>query len=136
MTKGKLREIFMQCIFQMEAQKDSSMKLAELFLDDMKLSDKDKRFILKRVAHIRENLEDIDKIIDNFAKTFTSQRMDKVCLAALRVCIFEIKIEKEVPAAVAINEAVRITKEYSTESSASLVNGILGSYMRSGENEN
>lgn len=130
MTKGKLREILMQCIFQMEAQKDSSMKLAELLVDDLKLKEKERRALLTKVAQIREKLKDIDKIIDSYTESHGSQRMDKVCLAVLRVSIFELNWDDEIPSAVAINEAVRITKEYSTEASASFVNGLLGSYMR------
>ncbi|MDE6181997.1 MAG: N utilization substance protein B, partial [Eubacteriales bacterium] len=51
--------------------------------------------------------------------------LDKVDLAILRLAIFEILFEEDIPNKVAINEAIEIAKEYSSEKSYKFINGIL-----------
>ena len=51
--------------------------------------------------------------------------MGKVDLTLIRLAVYEIKFEEEVPTGVAINEAVELAKNYGTDDSASFVNGIL-----------
>lgn len=130
MTKGQLRELLMQCVFQMEAQKDKSLELVEKFIADKKLKEKERIYVLSSISKIRDNLIDIDKTIDNYAKTFKSDKMDKVSLAVLRVAFYELIFVENLAEAIVIDEAVRVSKLYSSEKSSSLVNGILGSYVR------
>jgi len=71
------------------------------------------------------NLEKIDRIISKTAVDWDLNRINKMDLAIMRLAIFEILHVKDVTAAVAINEAVDISKEFSDEDAGKFINGIL-----------
>ena len=88
-------------------------------------------------AYIMHN-NDIDDIIDRFSKGWRIDRIAKVDLSVLRICIAEIKYLKApvVPVSVSISEAVRIAKIYGGEDSGKFVNGILGRISRENSDAN
>lgn len=78
------------------------------------------------VDGVADHGEEIDELIASYAQGWTIDRMPNVDRAVLRIASWEILHNPEVPAAVAIDEAVELAKEYSTEDSARFVNGVLG----------
>ena len=70
-------------------------------------------------------LEDIDAIINEVSTGWKTSRMSKVDLTIIRLAVYEIKFDEDVPASVAINEAVEISKVFGGDDSPSFVNGIL-----------
>ena len=89
------------------------------------ISDKDKEYITSRVDDIVAHQEYIDKEINNVAVNWTTERMSKVDLTILRLAYYEMKMDDEIPAKVAVDQAVELAKKYGTDNSASFVNGIL-----------
>ncbi|MBE6896528.1 MAG: transcription antitermination factor NusB [Ruminococcaceae bacterium] len=86
----------------------------------------------KAFGEILENLENIDKEIEPFLVGRKLDRLSRMALTALRIAVYEINNACDVPAAVAINEAVELVKKYDTDNAAaSYINGVLGSYVRS-----
>lgn len=79
---------------------------------------------------VEEHLSQIDEMIHKNLKNWNISRISKVSLCLLRLAVYEIYIRKEVDAAVAINEAIEIAKEYSTQEDASYINGVLGAVVR------
>lgn len=79
--------------------------------------------------------EELDEIISRYLKKgWTLSRISKPSLAILELAVYEIKYLDNVPASVAINEAVELAKKYTIDESG-FVNGILGSFVRdNGEN--
>ena len=71
----------------------------------------------------------LDARITAASEGWTADRLCTVERSALRVAIHELET-REVPAEVAINEAVAFAKRYSSEDAARLVNGILGRIQR------
>ena len=67
----------------------------------------------------------IDALIDDHCEGWTVERLPNVDRAILRLGVWELLAQAEVPAAVVIDEAVELAKEYSTERSSSFVNGVL-----------
>ncbi|GAA5027454.1 transcription antitermination factor NusB [Microbacterium fluvii] len=82
------------------------------------------------VDGVVDNLGEIDEQITTYAKDWTLARMPAVDRAVLRIGVWEILFNDEVPAAVAIDEAVELAKEYSTDESGSFVHGVLGRISR------
>ena len=83
-----------------------------------------------------DNLEKIDGIIESFSKKKGVSKMPKICLAALRLAVYEINYRQDVvPVGVAIDEAVGLVKKYAQDTDVSFVNGVLGAYARSIENK-
>lgn len=78
------------------------------------------------------NQEKIDALISEFARGWTIDRLSRVDLAILRLAVYEL-IEKEIPAAAIISEAVTLASEFSGEKAPAFVNGVLGSISRSGK---
>ncbi len=75
---------------------------------------------------ILENLDNIDGDIEKAAPAWPLGKINKIDLAILRLAIYELLIEKEVPPKVAIDEAVELAKQYGSDSSPSFINGALG----------
>ena len=86
-----------------------------------------------RCQAVREKIPEIDKLIGENSEGWDTARMGKVELAVLRLAVFEMRYDEDIPAGVAINEAVEIAKMYGQENSGSFVNGILGKIVKLGD---
>ncbi|CAG7595289.1 transcription antitermination factor NusB [Leucobacter soli] len=78
------------------------------------------------VDGVADHRDEIDELIASYAQGWTLDRMPNVDRALLRLSAWEVLHNPEVPTAVAIDEAVELAKEYSTDDSARFVNGVLG----------
>ncbi len=78
------------------------------------------------VDGVADHRDEIDELIASYAQGWTLERMPNVDRALLRLSAWEVLHNPEVPTAVAIDEAVELAKEYSTDDSARFVNGVLG----------
>lgn len=77
------------------------------------------------VQGVIDNLALIDDYIAQSSQDWSLERMPNFDRAALRVATWEICFNAEIPAPVAIDEALELVKEYSTDNSGSFVNGVL-----------
>jgi N utilization substance protein B len=84
------------------------------------------------VRGVTERRDELDRVIGEHAEDWTVPRMASVDRTLLRVACFEILYREDVPAAVAVDEAVIAAKELSTEASGRFVNGVLGRIVREG----
>jgi len=75
---------------------------------------------------VHEHQAEIDELIETYAQGWTLNRMPAVDRALLRIGLWEILFNDEVPDSVAIAEAVESATVHSTEESAGFVNGLLG----------
>jgi len=83
------------------------------------------------VDGVIDNRDAIDEQITTFSKDWSLQRMPAVDRALLRIGTWEILYNDDVPTAVAIDEAVELAKEFSTDDSGSFVHGVLARIARS-----
>lgn len=81
--------------------------------------------IRKKLEAIVEAEGSIDMILSNAASGWKLNRMGKAELSILRIAVYEMRYDKEVPDKVAINEAVELAKKYGNEASSGFVNGVL-----------
>lgn len=72
-----------------------------------------------------EKHEDVDKVIQQYAKNWSLNRIAKVDLAILRLAIYELNYRMDIPPIVSINEAIDLAKEFSDPEARRFVNGIL-----------
>ncbi len=82
-------------------------------------------YVKNKVERIMECIPQLDASINEIAKGWTTWRMGKVELTILRLALYEIQYDEDVPEKVAINEAVELAKKYGGNDSPSFVNGIL-----------
>lgn len=83
-------------------------------------------FAQQLACGVEQHLPELDEIIGKYAKGWSVKRLSRVCLALLRLALYEMKWEDDIPVSVSINEAVELAKEYGGENDAPYLNGILG----------
>ena len=82
----------------------------------------------ERLAQGVENHEAvIDEMIEKYIRGWKNGRLSKVALSTLRLSVYEILFEEEIPNSVSINEAVELAKKYGGAEDAPFINGVLGS---------
>lgn len=84
------------------------------------------RQIKWKTREVINHLQQLDEQIELLSEGWKLKRIGKAELAILRLAIYEIQQDKEIPVGVAINEAVELAKQYGTEKSSKFINGILG----------
>ena len=82
-------------------------------------------YVKTKVENIMAKIPELDTQIDEIAKGWSTRRMGKVELTILRLTLFEMKHDEDVPEKVAINEAVELAKKYGGDESPAFINGIL-----------
>ena len=92
-------------------------------------TEKDKTYIIDKANNILDNKETIDQEIESLSNKWKVDRMDKVDKAILRLAYYEIKMDEEIPDKVAVNEAVELSKKYSSDASPKFINGILSNFV-------
>ncbi len=126
MTRRALREQVFKMLFRVEFHDAEEMKeQAVLFDEEESCNEKDKEYITKKFENIVEKITEIDAAVNEVAKGWKTTRMGKVDLTIIRLAVYEMKYEEDIPVKVAINEAVELAKQYGTDDSPAFVNGIL-----------
>ena len=91
---------------------------------------RDAEYIDRAFWGVHDRRAEIDQVIENFLREWTLDRISKVDLALMRLSIYEMLCEKDVPLGAAVNEAVELAKEYGADESPAFINGVLGSVSR------
>lgn len=127
MSRRKIREQIFKMLFRVEfySEKEYEEQM-NLFIEENEPIEKpDERYIEDKFNKIIAVLEEIDKIINESSKGWKTTRMGKVDLTLIRLAVYEIKYEEDIPTGVAINEAVELAKKYGTDDSPAFINGVL-----------
>ncbi|MBT4850213.1 transcription antitermination factor NusB [Candidatus Parcubacteria bacterium] len=90
----------------------------------------DQDFSLHLAEAVIKKQEEIDKIITQFAPEWPLDQITMTDRNVLRMGIYELKFDPEIPPKVAINEAIELAKAYGGDSSGKFVNGVLGSIYK------
>lgn len=132
MTKSKLREQVFKLLFRVEFNSPEDMEeQCDLFFDqdEVTFTEDEARYVQDKFDSIVDKLEDIDIAINERTKGWTVDRMGKVDLTIIRLGVYEIVYDENIPAGVAINEAVELAKRFGQDESYSFVNGVLAKFM-------
>ncbi len=102
---------------------------ADLYLDDIReeqtVKEKDEAYILEKYSRIAEELPKIDAMLDEASKGWKISRMGKVELTVLRLAVYEMKFDEDIPEKVAINEAVELARKFGGDDAPAFINGVL-----------
>ncbi len=103
-----------------------------LGLLELDASDKNYAYALSLAAGVKENVSALDEAIAaRLRPGWRMDRLSRVDLSILRLAVYELTIEK-LPAGVVINEAIELSRTFSTEEIGSFINGVLGAIARAG----
>ena len=127
MIRTELREHVFKMWFQIEFHVPEDMpEHLRLYFEDLEhATDQDKEYIQKKYEAIVEKVPEIDALVDEKSESWKTKRMNKVDLTIIRLAVYEMKWDEDVPVGVAINEAVELAKKFSGEEGPAFVNGVL-----------
>ncbi|MBP3622390.1 MAG: transcription antitermination factor NusB [Lachnospiraceae bacterium] len=127
MTRRALRESIFRILFRVEFNTIEEMKeQIDFSISDMEdIEDKDKTYIIDKTNNIIGLIDEIDALIVDISDGWRIERLGKAELAILRLAVYEMKYDEDVPFKVAINEAVELSKIYCNEEARSFINGLL-----------
>jgi N utilization substance protein B len=126
-VRRKARVVALQVLYEFDlAGHDVEAALAHL-LAESGLTGEDADFARRLVGGVIQNKEQIDGHIRKYAPAWPLEQIAIVDRNILRLAIFEILLDNNVPVKVAINEAVELAKKFGSDSSSRFVNGVLGS---------
>ncbi|MBR3069191.1 MAG: transcription antitermination factor NusB [Lachnospiraceae bacterium] len=128
MSRRKLRvHLFkMIFIFAFTLERDMPEQLS-LYLDSIEgLSEEDRAYLLERYEKVHDKIPEIDRMLNDTARGWKTDRFASCDLAILRVACYELIFDEAIPEGVAINEAVELAKQFGGDESPSFINGILG----------
>ena len=114
----------MQLVYEAEQRELSA---AALLAEQAVVPDDYTDSLVRGVDH---RSDEIDGLITRFAKGWSLERMPALDRAVLRVAVYELGHEPEVPIGVVLNEAVELANSYGTDDSGRFVNGVLSAVGR------
>ncbi len=143
MKRHELREQIFRLLFRASFHSSEDMEEQKaLFAEDIPAEDtgvvieeEAVKIITERCSRIQEKISEIDRILNENTEGWDTERMGKVELSVLRLAVYEILYDEDIPVSVAINEAVDIAKKYGQESSGAFVNAILGKVAKADESK-
>ena len=129
MSRTSAREHAFKILYQMQVAPEEIESTVNLYLENFAeepVSDSDRAFIVQEIVGTTAETAALDEKISGALKGWTLRRLSKVDLAILRLAVYEMKFDEDVPVGVAINEAVELSKKYGGDESPAFINGILG----------
>lgn len=132
MNRSKIREEVFKLLFRVEfVEKEEMEEQAQLFFEDEENATEENQAEIKtKVDAIVADLDSIDAKINEKISGWDTGRIGKVELTILRLAVYEIDKDDNVPTSVAINEAVELAKKFGQDNSASFVNGVLAKIVK------
>jgi N utilization substance protein B len=126
----KFREIVFQMLYSFDMGLTSEEDLCSLMMKELSVSRKEVREALERVKMIQTKLPEIDTKISETSISYDLDRIHSVERNVLRLGIFELYYDAELPPVVAIAEAIRLSKKFGTPESVSYVNAIMDNIFK------
>jgi len=129
-SRRAAREKVLQALYQADVSESGIFKALENIISRAKLSPQAKEFAKKVAEGTWEKREAIDPYIAKYARRWKINRLASVDRNILRLAVYEMLYEPDIPFEVSIDEAVELAKKYSTPKAAAFINGILDSVKR------
>jgi N utilization substance protein B len=123
-ARSKARKRALDAIFQADLNNKPIIDIE----DDAEVEDK--KYSDTLIIGIKENQVQIDSLISDSLTNWTIDRIPRVDKNILRVAVYELLFQKDVPVNVVISEAVKLAEDLSTDDSASFVNGTLANISK------
>ena len=135
MKRRELREHIFELLFRIELNSTEEMpEQQRLFLEELgEAEPKDQEYIKEKYAKIVEKLPQIDELLNEASDGWKVSRMGKADLTILRLAVYEMQYDEDVPVGVAVNEAVELSKKFGGDESPAFINGVLGKIGKTGK---
>jgi N utilization substance protein B len=143
MTRSKLREHCFKMLFCVDfhpaeekceqlkqyfeepIEDDLNSEGQEEIIHDVAMSEKHSAYLIHKAEGVMSKIPELDCKIDEVAEGWKTKRMGKAELTILRLALYEIVFDEDVPEKVAINEAIELAKKYGGKEAPAFINGVL-----------
>ena len=127
MTRSVMREHIFKILFRAEFYDAQEMtQQINYYLEEVpKVTEKEVNEITGKVLNIVDKIPEIDEMINSVSKSWPTSRLGKSELTIMRLAVYEIKFDEDIPTNVAINESVELAKKYGADNAPSFINGVL-----------
>ena len=127
MTRREIREHIFLMLFRKDFHENNELdEQMKLYISELEEPIGDDAAVLEqRFQAVLDKLEEIDTILAEASQGWKLNRMAKVDLTILRLAVFEMRFDNDIPIKVAINEAVELAKKFGGDDSPGFINGIL-----------
>ena len=125
-ARRRARAVVLQTLFEADVAAHDPFQVLHRRLQDWNLDQDSAEFARHLVQGALENLPQLDLTIQEIAPDWPLDQMSPIDRNILRIAIFEMTLDPDIPIKVAINEAVELAKLFGSESSRRFVNGALG----------
>lgn len=124
------RELVLQHLFQIDLQVSDETSARNAMKEDKKHAKRVRTFANKLFDGIMENLDMIDGCISKALLHWKIGRLNRTDRNILRIAVYEMLIDKEIPVKVAINEAIEVAKKYGGDESGKFINGVTDAILK------
>ena len=123
------RKLAMKILYQKDLRPDDLDDIIEQFFNDSNYTDDTKNWAIELSEAVFEKIDECDEIIKRYAIDWEIERVNLIDKNILRIAIYELK-HTDTPINIVLNEAIEISKKYSTDEAPKFINGILGNFVK------
>ena len=123
--RRKARELALQVLYQIDLTGLEAAPALELFCEHFEVSKKSMPYTRLLVQGVIDNRQELDSLIGSHAENWRPERMSVIDRNILRLALYELRYQNDVPPKVVINEAIEVAKRFGNEESGPFINGIL-----------
>jgi N utilization substance protein B len=125
-VRRKARIAALQVLYELDCTRHKVEETSARLRAGETLTQEGLTFSEELVRGVLQRKSELDSLIGKLAPAFPVEQMPIIDRNILRLAIFEILYSKETPLKVAINEAIELAKDFGSDSSPRLINGVLG----------
>ena len=125
LPKQKFRELVFQILFSNHFLKEKVEEDLGFYMEQLKTTRKNVEEAYAVVSKVVELKPKLDEEIAKLSTSYEVDRIQSVEMNILRLCVYELVFEKEVPPEILITEGIRLAKKFSTKESLTFINAIL-----------
>ena len=132
--RRQARELALQALYFLDARPDDPQRALALFHRNFTPPRKAREFMDRLVRGVLDHQARIDTVVERFSQNWQVFRMPRVDRNVIRMAVFEMLWQADIPYSVSINEAIDLGKKYGTDDSGAFINGILDRIRQALEN--
>jgi N utilization substance protein B len=124
--RHQARELALRVLFQLESSEDDPDEVLRYHAVEGAATPDVATFAAQLVHGVIANQDKLDAVLSDASEHWKLKQMAKVDRIILRIAVYELTVDRQVPTKAAINESIELAKTFSGEESGRFVNGILG----------
>ncbi|AXI31330.1 N utilization substance protein B [Priestia megaterium] len=126
MKRHTARQKALQALFQHDLGQTEPMEA----IGNVVQNEKSDQFLESLVLGVVEHQQEIDELLRNHLEKWTLDRVATVDRVILRIAVYEMKYEEEIPTSVTLNEAIELAKTFGDDQSSKFINGVLSKVLK------